>query len=113
MRDIKFRGWDYTEETMIGPFKLLDIQHLDDSEPGKEYIYDSSAVMQYTGLKDSKSVEIYEGDVIKMVDYENKFNVSWDKVKNGWNFGTGFSEDGTGWEIIGNIYESPKLLNTK
>jgi uncharacterized phage protein (TIGR01671 family) len=53
MREIKFRAWDGSE--MI----FMDMK--------KDGIYpcgSHKSLMQYTGLKDKNSVEIYEGDIL-------------------------------------------------
>lgn len=68
--------------------------------------------MQFTGLKDTKGKEIYEGDIVE-----------WD-----WNFAGSIlketavieslneayqfegSEETETWIVIGNIYENPELL---
>ena len=62
--------------------------------------------MQYTGLKDMKAVEIFEGDIIqqhpisKYKSWEVKYTVS-----------NGFDLSETAdYEVIGNIYENPDLL---
>lgn len=81
---------------------------------------------QYTGLKDKNGKEIYEGDFDK--DYQV---VRWCDKKNGWamsifDFPTkehilchcydcegnyDISETLTDFEIFGNIYENPELIN--
>jgi len=117
MREFKFRGkrlkigkWVYGDlfcGSSIVPFgkgqaSLVDI------EP--------ETVGQYTGLKDCHGKEIYEGDIIRYPDtiliqpiktavviykydrfiaegFDNTYDINWKKI-----------------EVIGNIYDNPKLL---
>lgn len=114
-RQIKFRAWDKRTLKMRPIFQILwnekgevnainaDPTHLDDI-----------VLMQFTGLKDAKGREIYEGDVVK----NDQWNPEVYKIM----FDTGAfcmsrSDSNTivdikyinGFEVIGNIYEHPSL----
>jgi YopX protein len=110
MREIKFRAWNghkmyYDDLTVVGPdmgFNALI------AKTGKIF-----NLMQYTGLKDQNGKEIYEGDIVRQGTHE----ISKVFFDNG-SFMT-FLEEGM-WlemsqnsfefEIIGNIWENPKLV---
>lgn len=107
MRELKFRAWDKSTNTMSAPFCIFDADI---------HIYRDWELMQYTGLKDKKGMEIYEGYVVRISD--NHIEVmNW--VGDGDWMGdkqplVGFVHHSAIYkrpiEVIGNIYENPELL---
>ena len=84
-------------------------------------------LMQYTGLKDKKGKEIYEGDLVASdMDIGNdtnaKFEIIWSSQNACFSFRSKYDESETifknyifkgNWktfEVIGNIYENKELL---
>ena len=135
MREINFRAWDTkTKKFIVGiPPKsyMLDSDEWDHHDCEEDpcfyphYVFEHYGLegrilfQQYTGLKDSKGKEIYEGDLIKYT------KDSYDKIGPGkvefiagmfvcsWNDQTD-SELGymmiDNMEVVGNIYENPELV---
>jgi len=131
---IKFRAWDFERTRYWYPCRNWpDRAALDDGNvmvKGAERFFEEPnqyVLEQYTGLKDSKGVEIYEGDVLReddvnsVVRWENGTWVSEWRVrdyrsydKNGeldtWILETeplALCLDG---EVIGNIHQNPDLI---
>ena len=123
MRDIKFRAWDKKKNDWFDDEEFLyiglngNIIFDWNGEIMDDYT-DRIILMQYTGMKDVKGVEIYEGDIIRE-DIEKGeppiiVSVVW---KNGAFYGKErkhepeyIIQDFLNGEVIGNIYETPELL---
>lgn len=124
MRDIKFRGKTQDEEWVYGHLttwrnkdKSIDYQI---KEGHENSAYTRTVIIetvgQYTGLKDKKGKEIYEGDIYHMGDKNIKYVVVWnDTGLTGKQLGSSSYAGLSYWqnniEIIGNIYDNPELLS--
>lgn len=127
MREIKFRAWDtkknhFDYEPLISRGKCCFIDSFDNFEEHEE---GRMVLQQYTGLKDKNGKEIHEGDFIKLPEfYETReatnetFTITgyiefkdgaWMFSDSGFVYGEHTSYDGN-FEVVGNIYENPELL---
>ena len=106
MREIKFRAWYGEEKGMLEPQFNGYINNIFASKAG---VY-----MQYTGLKDKSGREIYEGDIL---DYQWRSStrdlliVEWSERDACFLMGGVRTDYAIAYgEVVGNIYETPELL---
>jgi hypothetical protein len=76
---------------------------------------DEIVLMQFTGLHDRNGKEIYEGNIMQHANpFDIPFVVNWSNEDCAFVFNdgsTGYLINDTSFEVIGNIYENPELLN--
>ena len=121
MREIKFRAW-LKEEKIMGEVLGIDILHKEiffsneDANSYEHTDFKDIELMQYTGLKDMREKEIYEGDIVihhsKMYKVifnteEVRFVLRDDEFEMNIPFTNNNNER---MEIVGNIYENSELL---
>jgi len=144
-RIIKFRAWDkkskrILEVSMIGHKvnKEIDLMAFGTQEDEDKRVASGGSIssgkfvyglleialynfilMQFTGLKDSKGVEIYEGDIVELANstdstvFGKKIGVvKFMEHRAYWYLDTGNFNDWTELhkKVIGNIYEDENLL---
>jgi len=145
MREIKFRTWDKSRKQMVQVRQILipdgnnenGLQEVSVSGlkfgTNPSYWQIAPPLMQYTGLKDCKGREIYEGDIIEIeLSPERAFTdgqpeifrikVVYSEYSTGFHgirmdderstpYSLGFSGSAViRREVIGNVWENPELL---
>ena len=118
MRTIKLRAWDKDHKYFI----YFDLNDIDDDLFGRHGVLQNTAIEeweQYTGLKDKKGKEIYEGDIYKnkynqgtragtIIYNHDGFKIQFKDQSNPKRMGSKSNKNNG--EIIGNIYENPDLI---
>jgi len=115
MREIKFRAFGGYPLTM---FEVATIMYKEDGKI--DYLLDFDGrqfkqtipVMQYTGLKDKNGKEIYEVDILKPTTDEGLWSDQVGKLHIVKDIRHPFGNCHL-FEIIGNIYENPELVELK
>lgn len=140
MRKIKFRAWDSDNEEFLSavPYieSLLDnpdepVSHHDIDVEDSLYYYPEYPLgetfngriiyEQFTGLKDVKGQDIYEGDIIQLSGAPYKYIIEWQDYRWSINdFGRALPYEYTlqpftfavieRAEVIGNIHENEELI---
>lgn len=133
--DIKFRAWLKEEKKMVNvetiDFTDKSMQYLEKNEIIDAYllrrmIFDDVELMQYTGQKDKNSKEIYEGDILKYnFPYDGRLKhvspVKFLETEASFGLKDIYGNEiqlyritaNNYFEVIGNIYENPELLEEK
>ncbi len=126
MREIKFRAWDNVafqmyylgeEEDVVFTFGSSGITATDITQEEEEFqTLHHLKYMQFTGLRDRNGEEIYEGDIVQIKDHPFiHINGKREVYLNEW-----VELSASGYllnkvhkyaEVIGNIHETPVLLN--
>lgn len=133
-REIKFRGksaqgheWvygHYYNNWDVGVNQDVIISPDLDNGTGKEYLINTQYLGQYTGLKDTGDVEIYEGDIVDcgygrgiVIFKAGCFMVQWINDPESYmeflfsRKGMHYRRDDEQFCIVGNIHDNPELIN--
>jgi len=122
MRIIKFKAWDVEFNEMNPPELCRDIFIELSGYCRTGAIKGTYILLQFTGLKDRKGNEIYDGDIVSF-NYKGKKNIFAEII---WNdlgmWSLKWVDDGyvnnfhlhpSRYTVVGNKYENPELLNNK
>lgn len=116
MKEIEFRAWDKESDFWIDNFSISNCGEFIYLEDGFERGISDVILEQYTGLRDKNGKEIYENDVVRLMQRGYNDGGMGDKLitrvvkfENG-RFENCYTLDKYGIEIIGNIHENPELL---
>jgi len=128
MREIKFRAFDKKEKEMFysETYQSKTSMSFGLSNFLREISDIEDTLMQYTGSKDKNRVEIYEGDILEAFDILGEREIYPVIFIDGAFMGKRLDDEefpyfylfankslSKTYKVIGNIYESPELLEEK
>lgn len=135
-RGKKVDGGEWVEGYIVkkhGTYFMYDIKNSDTCRQNN-YLVDENTICQYTGLTDKNGKKIFEGDILRGFQYpfchDGEYNYYAEIIFANCSFMTythknpsscvrGISDGNTelmecwvseDWEVIGNIYDNPELL---
>ena len=122
VREIKFRAWNKEHSIMFGVDEIRR-DYLSEDARQIAFIRNDCDLMQYTGLRDKNGKEIYEGDITNhgIIRFGDNYmtetigfyleDIEWCNRggKKHHDTHTLFANT-TKFEVIGNIYENPELV---
>ena len=114
MKEIKFRAWDKAHKEIKQVLNLFISEDMIQCDEDEYAVYNSSnfELMQYTGRKDKKNIEIYEGDVVSneiIKGYVASNHLCFVVYDKNTDFIPMYKLDTNTLEVIGNIYDNPEL----
>lgn len=122
----KIRAWDKVGNEMINYIISINfvfgyITFDTENVINKKRYFDDITILQSTGLYDEQGVEIFKGDIVKIIYDSELFTgvvvydlgeTDFKATNNREDYGNNFQylTVGESIEVIGNIYENPELL---
>lgn len=132
MREIKFRAWNKETKQICDVLlvcfvnQYVNVLPFENLEGGSQetWFFKDIELMQFTGLYDKNLQPIYEGDIVRTITtyredrvFKNTRAVYWDTIqpafvlwKDEWGDYDFSKCNCSVHEVLGNIYENPKLL---
>lgn len=127
MRTTKFRAWSTTSKrfyyrVLVGNSETDDpcsSVWVEDLKEWREFDKFCGVIHQFTGLKDSKDIDIYEGDLLEFaykddgmkfvgeVTYSNKFACFIVVVGKAFETFSDLTEYASSFKVVGNVVETP------
>ena len=127
-REIKFRAMTKANNVMVfgdvivcpnGEHRMLWFELKGENSLDLDYdsfneVVQTSTIGQFTGLKDKNGIEIYEDDILKDVHfgYNTKVVYSGNQFVSESNVGNVGLFETENYEVIGNIFQNPDLLQS-
>nr|DAO41704.1 MAG TPA: YopX protein [Crassvirales sp.] len=129
-REILFRGWNKKNKrwlygyyfTYRGNHFISPDDKVNPLDTYEDYVIDADTVGQYTGMKDTNGVKIFEGDIIEsngsrhVMQYNERKAMFVTALVGALYITCGINQEWINeWKkvIVGNVYENKELIETK